>query len=451
MSEEKIHSLSLNWHSEGQKKAFNDKTRYVVIPAGRRYGKTQGALMRLGRNCLRSEMRALWVDTVQKNIDKYINEILLPFLEPVKELYHWNKQAKVITFKTGSVIHFGSAERPENLEGFAYNEIYLNEAGLILKGGRGEELWYNTLQPMAMDYKAQVLFIGTPKGLGLFRQFFDKGNDPDEPNWVTHHYTSYDNPYIDDAEIDAIVADMPPSVVQQEIYAQFMETDDGAPIIPYELAKEAFERINPADENYHAIWGVDPSQFGDDEAAICKRRWNTLLEPTITRDHLDSIQGAAWIQMEYESTPDEDKPREILIDAIGYGAGWYDQARKLGLPVRAVNVATKSSDPAKWFQTRDELWFKASKWLDTGSIAGDHALRREITLPLLDKEFLGKHGKFKIESKEKMKARLGKEGKSPNRADAFILTFAAGVERRSKFKKVLRGWRQQGNASWMAA
>jgi hypothetical protein len=38
-----------------------------------------------------------------------------------------------MTFANGSVIDFGSAERPENLEGFSYDFVVLNEAGIILK------------------------------------------------------------------------------------------------------------------------------------------------------------------------------------------------------------------------------------------------------------------------------------------------------------------------------
>lgn len=36
-------------------------------------------------------------------------------------------------FMNGSILDFGSAERPENMEGFAYDYMVLNEAGIILK------------------------------------------------------------------------------------------------------------------------------------------------------------------------------------------------------------------------------------------------------------------------------------------------------------------------------
>ena len=56
---------------------------------------------------------------------------------------------------------FRSADKPENIEGFGYALIILNEAGIILKNRR---LWEETIRPMAMDYKAKVIIGGTPKG-----------------------------------------------------------------------------------------------------------------------------------------------------------------------------------------------------------------------------------------------------------------------------------------------
>ena len=41
---------------------------------------------------------------------------------------------------------------------------------------------------------------------------------------------------------------------------------------------------------------------------------------------------------EYDATPNDLMPSEILIDIIGLGAGVYDRCMELGLPVRGINV-----------------------------------------------------------------------------------------------------------------
>lgn len=447
--------LKITWASEDQREIFSNPVRYNVIRCGRRWGKTKGAKQRLKQVSIEKKCQMLWVDTTQANIEKYFAEHLEPDMP--KEIYHWNKQQKVLTFKNGSVVHFGSAERPENLEGFGYDEIFINEAGIILKGESGERLWNNTIRPMTIEGDGAIVwFVGTPKGVGLFKDFSERGrsDDPKWKDWRDVHRTTYDNPLIRDSEVDKLVEETHQTAVRQEIFADFMETDEGAPVIPYDLAKRALERQNEENEAYSIIWGVDPSQGGDDEAGLCKRRGNTLLERTKGRSGFSSSEGASqgadWIFGEFMHTDEDMRPDIIMVDSIGWGAGWYDAMRRKGLPVRPCNVAEKSHDQTKWFQKRDELWFKAGKYCETGSIAGDRKLFTELIKPLVDQDFMGKTGKFKVESKEKMKKRMKRDGASPNRADAFIITFDAGIELKRKRPLQRHSWRDD-NTTWMSA
>ena len=447
-------SVRETWASDDQQDIFSNPVRYNVIRCGRRWGKTKGAFQRLKRICLENPgHQYLWVDTTQANIEKYFNEHLHPDLP--KEIYHWNKQQKILTFLKGGIVHFGSAERPENLEGFSYHEVFLNEAGIILKGESGERLWYNTIRPMTIDHAATVWLIGTPKGTGLFKEMSEWGRseDPKYKDWRDVHRTTYDNPLILDSEVDALVDETHQTAVRQEIFADFLESDEGSPVIAYDVAKRALDRVNPEEETHVILWGVDPSQGGDDEAGLCKRRGNRLLEPSIGRSGFSSSEGASqgadWILGEYQRTEFNMRPAKIMVDSIGWGAGWYDAMRQKGLPVQPVNVAQKSHDQTKWFQKRDELWFKTAKWIETASLSGDRKLFNELIKPLVDKDFMDKTGKLKVESKEKMKKRMKKDGSSPNRADALLVTLDYGLELRPKHKSVHRGWQDQGT-SWMS-
>jgi len=452
--------LPITWHSEEQKRIFLSTARFNVLAAGRRYGKTKGAFHRLVRVALTKKCRQLWVDTTQANIEKYYAEHLQPLLP--KEVYKWNKQQKVLTFTNGSVVHFGSVQKPENLEGFGYNYIWLNEAGIILKGDAGERLWQNTIRPMAMegDPLPVVWFIGTPKGLGLFKEFADRGKSDEKKwkEWAYFHHTTHDRPGISDEEIDALIEETPGGresrAVRQEILAQFLQDDEGDPIIPYERAFEALNREIERDTSFHRIWGVDPSGGGYDDAAICKRQGNTLISPTVTRSGvMDGEIGAAWILDEYENTPEEGRPRKIMIDSIGVGEGWYTHAKAKGLPVYAVNWSVKALNNERFALRRDELWYAGAEWCKTGSLAGDRNLFLEIVKPLIVVKWLEEKGKIKIEPKEDMKKRLKKDGGSPNRADAFILTFASGIERKTSNRPSVPLWRRagsQGGVPWMS-
>lgn len=420
-----------------------------MIPGGRRSGKTTGGMTHAADQGLtRKDIKMLWVDTTQGNIEKYVSEILLPMLP--KGSYSWNRQQKVLRFVTGSVMHFGSAERPENLEGFGYQIIYLNEAGIILKGQSGERLWHNTLRPMIIEekdgQKCQVFFIGTPKGKGLFQEFAERAVSSD-PDWRCFNLSTYDNPLLPREEIDLLVKESPGKIARQEIFGEFLDEDDEESVISVASVHEALGRIFVLDPLYAVIWGVDVARGKHDRSVLVQRRWNRLAAQTITWLEKDSIQLAGELQEEFERLKPEQRPTEILIDEIGVGSGVVDQTRKLGLPVRGINVSRKSRFEKKFLQLKDELWWKARAWIETGSLCNEIELGKELSKPVVDRKILETKGLFKVESKDKMESRLGStEGRSPDLADAFVLTFAAGIERlpdragASDYNRIKRGF-----------
>ena len=62
---------------------------------------------------------------------------------------------------------------------------------------------------------------------------------------------------------------------------------------------------------------------------------------------------AGKIKAEYDATPYDARPSEILVDIIGLGAGVYDRCRELGLPVRGVNVGEAAASRDNCARLRD--------------------------------------------------------------------------------------------------
>ena len=165
-----------------------------------------------------------------------------------------------------------------------------------------------------------------------------------------------------------------------------------------------------------------PICFGDDSTALAKRQGNVQLEPTIEWFGLDTMQTVGRIKQAYESA--RLKPVSINVDVIGIGAGVVDRLRELGLPVFGVNVAESASDDGKYNRLRDELWFRGRDWLaarDCAMHPDDNALVGELTTPRYS---ILSNGKIKAEGKDELKKR---GVASPNRADAWLLTFAYGM------------------------
>ena len=136
--------------------------KFFVIPAGRRFGKTKGA-SNATIEWMAEGKKILWGDTISTNIDRYVDRYWKPELIKSGIEYTYSTQKKVMTLQNfEGYIDFRSADRPENWEGFGYDIIILNEAGIILKN---DYLFTNAVLPMLIDNRGSKLYaIGTPKG-----------------------------------------------------------------------------------------------------------------------------------------------------------------------------------------------------------------------------------------------------------------------------------------------
>lgn len=195
------------------REAYLDQSDIVVVKAGRRTGKTFNFVTWLLQemDSLPNE-QALWVDTAQGNIQKYVDRYFEPELRLMNHWQdcHWDKQKKVMKLYNGSIIDFGSAERPELMEGFGYARSVLNEGGLIFKKAR---LWDNTIYPMIKQAKTRI--IGTPKGNNKFKELYLSN-----PHYS---FTCYDSPFWTPEQIETAKTQMTQEAFRQEMLAEFLE------------------------------------------------------------------------------------------------------------------------------------------------------------------------------------------------------------------------------------
>jgi len=195
------------------KEAYLDQSDIVVIKSGRRTGKTYNFVIWLLQemDSLPGE-GGLWVGTAQGNIQKYIDRYFMPLL---KKMGHWqdckwDRQRKVLTLYNEAYIDFGSAERPELMEGFGYKRGVLNEGGLIFKK---QSLWTNVLYPMLKHAKVRI--IGTPKGKNTFETLYRR--------YKSYTFTGFDSPFWIPEELEEAKATMTQEAYRQEILAEFIE------------------------------------------------------------------------------------------------------------------------------------------------------------------------------------------------------------------------------------
>jgi hypothetical protein len=136
------------------------------------------------------------------------------------------------------------------------------------------------------------------------------------------------------------------------------------------------------------------------------------------------MQLCGVIKNEWDNTLEKERPEAIFVDVIGVGGGVCDRLRELDLPAVGINVGESSGILQKAVRLRDEIWLNARDWFSTNVVqfpADDPDTIEELVTPTVAYQ---SNGNAKVESKDEMRARGALDGKSPDGADAFNLTFA---------------------------
>lgn len=315
-----------------QQTIFNCPVRYVIVAKGRRFGLTRGAANDYIKTALEDKFKkGLWVDTVNANIERYVERYFIPALNKLPEnLWHWRKQQKILEIKN-AYIDFRSADNPENIEGFGYDKFFLNEAGIILKN---EYLWNNAIRPMLWDYKCHGVIGGAPKGKGVFFELYNRGNDPEQTDYKSFTFTSFDNPHVQHAVILEDIKSMPERVVNQEVYAHFL--DDSGVVFRGVSEICTLEPQEPiANELY--VMGCDLAKVQDYTVLTVYRRKNNEQVYQMRFNKLD------WPYQKEKIKGLSDKYNKALIymDSTGLGEPIYEDLARAGVPIEPIHFTNE--------------------------------------------------------------------------------------------------------------
>lgn len=337
----------------------------------------------------------------------------------------------------------GRVSRPETPEAFAG---YHSENMLLIgdeASGIAEPIFEVGVGAMSTPNARMVLASNPTRSSGFF---FDTHNKL-RSRWYTLRVNSEDvaraTGHIEDVKL---AYGEESNVYRVRVLGEFPMMEDDS-VIPLYLCEAAIARTVVPSDAYKVVWGVDVARFGNDRTALAKRRGNMLLEPVMSWRGKDTMQTSGLLLDEYRQCSEMDRPSEILVDVIGLGAGVVDRLREMGLPVRGLNVAEAAPTQGRYLRLRDELWFRAREWLAAMdcSLPKDDTLIAELIAP---KFSISSSGKLAVERKDDLKKR-GRP--SPDLADAFIHTFAGGLDRtEDAFYKKYAKTKKKGISSWAA-
>ena len=241
-----------------QQEVFEDDSRFKVIAAGRRTGKSRLAAWKLiieGLQCKRGHV--FYVAPTQGQARDIMWQTLLEVGNPVIASSHINNlQIKLVN---GATIALKGADRPETMRGVSLSFLCMDEYADMKP-----EVWEQILRPALADQKGDAMFIGTPMGRNHFYDLFQYASLSKDEQWKGWHFTSYDNPLLDEEEINAAKKSMSAFSFRQEFMASF-EAAGG------ELFKEEHVQFSEEEPDGGQFYiAVDLAGFADVQTATTK-------------------------------------------------------------------------------------------------------------------------------------------------------------------------------------
>lgn len=288
-----------------QNEIAKDRTRFRVVNAGRRFGKTILAVEEMIGFAIRDkDQRVAYIAPTFQQARDIAWEQLKNRCSTIAESV--NESQLKITVKTvkggTSTITLKSWDAIETLRGQKFHFVVVDEVAMMRNFWSG---WQEVIRPALTDTKGHAMFISTPKG---FNHFYDLYNlESKDTQYKSFHATSYDNPHLDANEIEEARRQVTEDQFYQEYMADFRKQEG----LVYKEFNRAVHVVNtdPIDtEVTDFIAGLD---FGyTNPAAVIH----------IKKD----IRGTLWVVNEwYERGRTEDQIADY-VRSVGFNSVYAD-------------------------------------------------------------------------------------------------------------------------------
>jgi len=202
-----------------QAEVISSSKRFRVLVAGRRFGKTQVALIELLRAACRPGDVAWYVAPTYKQAKRIAWKRLKQLVRPFRSVRIYETDLRV-EFPWQASIALHGADTYDSLRGEGLDFVVLDEYACMAR-----EAWTEVLRPMLADRNGSALFIGTPRGFNHFYDLYSYGQH--ETDWAAFHFTTEQGGNVSAEELQAAQREMDPRTYRQEFQASFEILGEG--------------------------------------------------------------------------------------------------------------------------------------------------------------------------------------------------------------------------------
>ena len=228
-----------------------NSSRFRVVAAGRRFGKTTLALRELCRFAS-VPGKTVWYIAPSYRMAKQIMWTPLKYkLQDLRWVEKKDESDLRLDLVNGSTIALRGADNPDSLRGNKLWFCVLDEAADI-----SDATFYEVIRPALADEAGHALFTGTPKGTGNW--FYDLFNrHQTDPDWKTWRFTTAEGGNVTQEEIQNAKRQLDIRTFKQEFLASF-ETWSG--LVMYNWSPDLIKEYTGSRDNLHIgmDFNIDP-------------------------------------------------------------------------------------------------------------------------------------------------------------------------------------------------
>lgn len=204
--------------SAPQNTVAKDPSRFKVVVAGRRFGKTYLSMREICYRAREPDREIFYITTSYRAAKMILWKPLKRRLMDLRWVKKINESELSIVLKNGSTISLKGAEDPDKLRGVSLDYAVIDEAAEC----KLEILWGEIVRPALADRQGGALFIGTPKGKSNpFYDLYVRAKELANKDWSAFQYTTLDGGFVTEQEIAAARQDMSERQFNQEFLATF--------------------------------------------------------------------------------------------------------------------------------------------------------------------------------------------------------------------------------------
>lgn len=309
----------------GQRLLHECSARFRIMACGRRFGKTLAATNELAKKALEAPSSLNWWIAPTYRQTEIAFELLSSALAPVLTQKP-NKSKMRLDLINGSVIECRSAERYENMRGDGPSFVVFDEASKCPKAA-----WQEVVRPALADHQGGAIFISTPWGRDWFWELFMRGQDANEPEYWSHSFPTWANPFIPREEIDEARRTLPAAVFAQEYEAVFL--DDAASVFHHvDACIRPGWFLDPVVGHYYVI-GWDIAKY-EDYSVFTVIDCNT--RDVVYWERFNGIDYRSQIDAHLIPLVQRYQHAYVIMDVTGLGDPLLEEVRRRDIAVEGV-------------------------------------------------------------------------------------------------------------------